>query len=627
VNVVWVLEFKSILLYLIVKKFNLMMNIKKATLALLLIFIFGTTASAQGTWSAIAPFGGGAVGEARAFSIGNYGYIGAATQTLWQYDPVSDIWTQMASMPGVARPSAAGFSIGTKGYFGTGGALNDFYEYDQPTNSWTQKANFGGSAREGALGIAISGKGYIGTGGGSYLNDWWEYDPATNSWTQKANLAGPGRYHGGAFAINDKGYVCTGFNGNFYNDLWEYDPVTNAWTAKASLPGITRDRPVGVSAGGKGYIVTGWTGTSSLNDAWEYDPVTDSWTALPAFPGTARYNACGFGIGNNVYVGTGTPATATMYVYGPSCTVQANAVATTCSNNCDGIAGVAFPSGSATYLWSNGNTTASISGLCAGVYTVTVTDSLGCSAAATVTVVNGPAISGTSTVTSPLCFGDNNGQACYTPTGGTQPYSYQWAIGDTTDCIDNVPAGLYVLTITDATGCTGQASVTVTQPAPLTIFVNAINASCSSCTDGSASANPAGGTIPYSYLWSTGAVLPFINNLAPGTYTCCVTDFNACVSCDTFSVSFTSGIDDPAGFYFSAGPNPFTDVLTITVADVALLPAPFKLYDISGRLMMHGLLEKEINVLDAVQLDAGIYIVEIPGKGFVENRKLIKANR
>jgi hypothetical protein len=268
-----------------------------------------------------------------------------------------------------------------------------------------------------------------------------------------------------------------------------------------------------------------------------------------------------------------------------------------------------------------------VSVLCAGVYTVTVTDSLGCSASASATVTNGPAISGTTSINMPLCFGDINGQACFTPTGGTPPYTYQWAIGNTTACITNIPAGLYSLTVTDSIGCTGQVAVTVNQPAPLMLMVNAINASCASCTDGSASALPSGGVIPYTYLWSTGSVFPSISNLPPGVYTCCVTDMNACVACDTFSVNFASGINDPSDYSFVMSPNPFDELLTISVTDPANLPAHINLYDISGRLVMQAVMEKENYILNTDQLDAGTYLVEILGNGFTENRTLIKNRR
>jgi hypothetical protein len=593
-------------------------------IAMAVLCTLNEDAKAQGVWTQKANFGGGGITEARAFSIGNYGYIGAATQVLWQYDPVSDTWSQMASMPGNARMSAVGFSIGSKGYFGTGGSFNDFYEYDQPTNTWTQRANFGGSGREGALGISILGKGYIGTGG-NYLNDWWEYDPVTDSWTQKANLAGPGRYHGGAFAIDNKGYVCTGFNGSFFNDLWEYDPTSNNWSSKSPLPGTTRDRPVGVAAGGRGYIVTGWTGNSALNDAWEYNPVNDTWTQLPPFPGSARYNACGFGIGNKVYVGTGTPLTSTFYEYGQSCLVQASATSSTCFSSCDGSAAVTFPLGSSTYLWSNNSTSASVSGLCPGTYTVTVTDSLACSASTTVTVTSPQAITGSAVITEPLCFGDLTGGACFVPAGGTPPYlGYLWAIGDTTSCISNVPAGLYNVTVTDASGCTGINSVTITQPAQIAININASNASCSTCPDGSASAGISGGTQPFTYQWSTGSTSAFIFGLLPGVYTFCATDSNGCQECDSATVSYASGIVDPVGSLFTVSPNPFSESLSIHISQKEILPALCRMSDIGGRVFYEMKTEEEHSVIETGSLPAGIYILEIYGNGYSQRYKVVK---
>src|ERR1044071_3179889 len=79
-----------------------------------------------------------------------------------------DTWVQKADFGGVSRASAVGFSINTKGYIGSGyfynGTLHvfkDFWEYDPLTDSWTQKANLGGVARSGAIGFSIGNKGYI----------------------------------------------------------------------------------------------------------------------------------------------------------------------------------------------------------------------------------------------------------------------------------------------------------------------------------------------------------------------------------------------------------------------------------------------------------------------------------
>jgi N-acetylneuraminic acid mutarotase len=87
----------------------------------------------------------------------------------------------------MTRNSAVGFSIGNKGYVGTGYGdgptlYNDFWEWDQVSNVWTQNVNFGGMARNAAVGFSIGNKGYVGTGvtgiNPNYaFQDFWEYDP------------------------------------------------------------------------------------------------------------------------------------------------------------------------------------------------------------------------------------------------------------------------------------------------------------------------------------------------------------------------------------------------------------------------------------------------------------------
>jgi type IX secretion system substrate protein/SprB-like repeat protein/galactose oxidase-like protein len=598
---------------------------------LIVILISVSTASySQGVWSPIANYGGGAVTEERAFGIGNFGYVGTTAAGFWEYDPVTDSWSQKAAFIGPARLSAVGFSIGTKGYFGTGGNNNDFYEYDQATNTWTQKTNFGGVGREGAVGCSIDGKGYVGTGG-SYFNDWWEYDPVADTWTQKANLTGPSRYHGGSFAISSKGYICTGFNGNFYNDLWEYDPLTNAWTAKAALPGITRDRPVAVAVNGKGYLVTGWSGSTALNDAWEYDPIADMWTQLPNFPGAARYNACGFAAGNNIYVGTGIGGgnTSDFYEYGPACSVQTTTQTTSCAGICDGSASVSglTPPGT-TFLWSNGSTTQGISSLCAGTYTVTVTDSAGCVSVNQIPVLQPDSINPNASLLMPSCFGNNDGSICSMPTGGVPPYtSYLWSTGDTTSCISNLSAGTFTLTVTDSAGCSNTEALVLNQPSQILLAITHSDASCSTCADGSASVGVGGGTPPFSYSWSNGGSQVFQTNLLPGIYAVCVTDSNNCSQCDSVEVSFAAGVSEISGFNeaFMVAPNPFQDIITLTVENSQITVKSVRLMDVSGReVHVNVVYQGDQVIINTDKLSRGFYSLLINSATTSWTTKLLK---
>ena len=94
--------------------------------------------------------------------------------------------------------AAVAFAIGSKGYLGlgtnNGNHLYDFWEYDPVTDSWTQKAFFPATSRYLPTGLSTTTKGYVGLGEStSTFKDLWEYDPASNSWTGKANLVGVSR--------------------------------------------------------------------------------------------------------------------------------------------------------------------------------------------------------------------------------------------------------------------------------------------------------------------------------------------------------------------------------------------------------------------------------------------------
>jgi hypothetical protein len=241
-------------------------------------------------WTQKADFGGGPRRAAVGFSINGKGYMGTGYitfgptdfQDFWEYNPITNIWTQKANFGGGMRSEATGFSIGSKGYVGLGAnqlvvspAFQDFWEYNPVTDIWTQKASYTGG-RVGAFGFSIGTKGYIGsgstmgTGATAYFNDFWEYNPVTDIWTQKANFGGSPRTGSTGFSIGNKGYAGTGYGpvGVYFNDFWEYNPTMNVWNQKANFGGGSRYVTTGFSIDGNGYIGTGANHSNPIAPNW-----------------------------------------------------------------------------------------------------------------------------------------------------------------------------------------------------------------------------------------------------------------------------------------------------------------------------------------------------------------------
>ncbi|MFI1743272.1 HYR domain-containing protein [Thalassobellus sediminis] len=213
--------------------------------------------------------------------------------------------------------------------------------------------------------------------------------------------------------------------------------------------------------------------------------------------------------------------------------VDLNGVNVSCFGDTNGSATAVASGGTPpyTYLWSNGQTTATASSLGVGDYTVTVTDLNGCIITDTVTLIGPDEIVLSIAPTDPTCFGFNNGSATASVTsGGTAPYSYQWNNGDTTATANNLQANVsYSVTVTDVNNCTSTTSITLSQPQQLTVATSRTNTECFGDSSGTGTAIPSGGTAPYSYLWFDGQTTQTATGLpAGGPYTVTVTDAQGC---------------------------------------------------------------------------------------------------
>ena len=235
-----------------------------------------------------------------------------------------------------------------------------------------------------------------------------------------------------------------------------------------------------------------------------------------------------------------------------------------CDDNDAGSITVSAGGGTApySYEWSNGDSGPTITGLSAGTYTVTVTDQNECEEIVSGTVQQFPGLMLTPVATTPQCFGEMNGAAAVSISGGTAPFTYLWSNGSTDAQLLNIPAGVYTVTVTDAAGCTGQATVSVAEPLELIVQVlttDINDVTCNAFSNGQATISVSGGTMPYTYLWSNGQMGATATNLAAGTYTATVTDANGCMGMVSVEITEPTALDINASTGAGATCNGSTD--------------------------------------------------------------------
>ncbi|MGB4848933.1 MAG: T9SS type A sorting domain-containing protein, partial [Saprospiraceae bacterium] len=218
--------------------------------------------------------------------------------------------------------------------------------------------------------------------------------------------------------------------------------------------------------------------------------------------------------------------TVTVNMFGCT-TLDGNILNTSCFESCDGVITVTLnnPLPPVTYLWENGNTQSSRTGLCAGSYSVTATDAAGCSASGIFTVTQPFPLNANAGNTDETAAHANDGTAWSAPIGGTGPYTYHWSNGSVDSLVTNLSPGAYFLTVTDANGCTDQdfALISAFQCIGLHTFLF-VQPTCHASCDGNASAIISDTTSAISYLWSTGDTTSHIDNLCEGAYSLSITN-------------------------------------------------------------------------------------------------------
>ena len=298
-----------------------------------------------------------------------------------------------------------------------------------------------------------------------------------------------------------------------------------------------------------------------------------------------------------------------------------------CFENSDGAIELSPIGGTDPYsfVWSNGSTLQNISELSSGTYFLTITDANGCEQLDSFSVTASDSLNLSIETTQLTCYGyDDASIALEILSGGTAPFNYNWSNGATASSINNLAAGFYEVSITDANECLSTEIIEIIAPGLVTV-----NATVTDPTEGVDNGlieiSASGGTAPYTYLWNTGATSSSIDNLPSGTYTVEVIDANNCIHIASYTLTINS-IDDLANLLsFDIYPNPSDGQFQVVVESNELVRGTVTVYNVLGqiffnRVMEGSRLEMEINLKGA---STGIYFVQLEVDGAVVVQKVV----
>jgi hypothetical protein len=280
----------------------------------------------------------------------------------------------------------------------------------------------------------------------------------------------------------------------------------------------------------------------------------------------------------------------------------------TCFESCDGeiSASVTGGDGSYSYSWTGSNeTTADIDELCAGEYTLTVTDGTGTQAAETIVILEPNEINLAISIAQPIICNSGEATVQVTASEGVEPYT-----GDGTQAY---PAGYHMITVEDANGCEVNEMISITEPDPIEISSSVVNA-INDCI-GSVELTITGGDAPYNVEWNAAAnnqTGTTANNLCAGQFCADITDANGC------EVEYCATVDGNAATFAAESefelfiyPNPSKKVAALRLTSSAFVNGRVDVFDNQGRLVSTKIIQNQDTEVRLAVAKTGNYLVRL----------------
>ncbi|MEO1450267.1 MAG: T9SS type A sorting domain-containing protein, partial [Bacteroidota bacterium] len=255
----------------------------------------------------------------------------------------------------------------------------------------------------------------------------------------------------------------------------------------------------------------------------------------------------------------------------------------------------------------------------AGDYTVNISDADGCSFNVPVRIEEKPGPRVIVSADNVGCVGETTGRLRSYVSGGSAPYTYAWNNGGSMEVLENLAPGGYGLTITDADGCTAQATAVVAEPAALMATAEAIGPDNGTDNGVAAVSMVSGGTHPYTYEWQTTPVQTGAEatGLSAGNVDVIIRDYNGCETTQTVEIASNVGIEDlqAAGISaLQAFPNPSRGAFTLDIQLAQADQMNLSIYDMTGKVLYKHVTDRTLSFntnIDLGNVAAGMYTLRV----------------